>query len=171
MSICVQNMPDSSLDTCSSCKHFPYVSVLCVPVGTHVVTQWTSAACSQGLRLYIVITDMPMSGREWRAWRISEFVGLRLKLAWLGCRTDDIRQQVWYASWSDRLPLSAASRSFELEWKTTLLHHEYGCKNTILLSNCIPRLPISEANSVNVLEHTFHFLSCLKENNIGKHTS
>lgn len=75
-------MPDSVLGTSSSCKHFAYLSMLCVPVGTCVVTQWNSAAHSQGLRAYLVITDMPVFGQEWRARSKSEFIGLRLKLAW-----------------------------------------------------------------------------------------
>lgn len=75
-------MPDSVLGTSSSCKHFPYLSVLCVPVGTCVVIQWNPAAHPQGLRPCLVITDMPVSGQEWRAQRESEFVGLRLKLSW-----------------------------------------------------------------------------------------
>lgn len=101
----------------------------------------------------------------------SQFVSLRLKLAWLGCRTGEIRQQIPCASWSDRLPLSAASSGFELEqWKTTPSHHGHSYKNAIFLGNCIPCLPISEANSVNVLEHTFHFvwIKCLKIGLEGK---
>lgn len=140
---------------CGAAADVSLISVCCVCL---LVPVW-SLSGPLLLRLYLVIAwhacvwpGVESSGGIWVCRPEAE-------ASWRGCRTGEIRPQVPCASWSDRLPLSAASSGFELEqWKTTPSHHGHSYKNTIFLGNCIPCLPISEVNSMNVLEHTFHFV-------------